>query len=977
MADRYWVGGAGTWSSTNTANWSTSSGGASGASVPTSADNVFFDSASNATAYTVTLASNFVGTASYSSITSMTSTVTVATVTSGALAVGNLIYIGSIIFRITSFGTGTGGVGTYNCSCLRGANGTGQATTAAHSPAPICADISFSGPTAGSLGWVVTNSGIEITGSLTVAASGVTMSPTLYMSGSSTHTITTNSVNISALYLVGTGTFTLGTAFTTNGTLYFSLGTFSTNNFNLTCSVFDQSSSGTRTINLGSSTVNITGSSYPTGSQSVANGWANVTFNAGTSQVNFSGNLAFYINFGNKTWYNVSMTATTISQNAIGITLGYTVSDNPTFNNFSIAGQTQAGLANIFLNANLTINGTFTIGAATSAVTRLMVLGKTLGTVKTITAAAFAAGATDVDWRDITIAGAAGTISGTRFGNCGGCTNITFDAAKTVYWNLSGAQNWSATGWATASGGSPSLNNFPLAQDAAVFDNTGSVTGTITINSNWNIGTLDTSTRTNAMTLASGSTSPAFYGNFTYGSGVTPTGTGTFTFANRSTKTLDSGGKTFTQSVTINAPGGGIQIVTNSLTLGSTLTTTLTAGTLDLNSLTLSTGIFDGSNTNTRTLAFGTGQINITGTNTTVLTLFSATGLTVTGTPVVNATDSGSVGTRVMQFNGVTSNFISLNVTAGTDSFTITGPLNNLNFTGFSGTWNNNGFSLYGNLTLSSGMTLVAGALTLTFAATSGTKTITTAGKTLDFPITFNGAGGTWQLIDALTMGSTRTLTLTNGTLNLNGQTLTVGTAFSTASGTKNLTFNGGTLVCPTASTTAFNNFVPSGFTTTAGTGTGYIQMTGATAKTFVGNGTTFNCVLQQAGAGALTITGSNSFLDLQATVAGQPSSILFTAATTTTFTNFTLSGTAGNLVTIGSVTAASHTLSKASGTVSVSYLSISRSTATGGAAWYAGTSSTNGGNNTGWIFTAPPSPGGQTVIIGPGVVLGAGVSIT
>lgn len=41
MADRYWVGGAGDWF--NTSSWSTSSGGFSGASVPTSADNVFFD----------------------------------------------------------------------------------------------------------------------------------------------------------------------------------------------------------------------------------------------------------------------------------------------------------------------------------------------------------------------------------------------------------------------------------------------------------------------------------------------------------------------------------------------------------------------------------------------------------------------------------------------------------------------------------------------------------------------------------------------------------------------------------------------------------------------------------------------------------------------------------------------------------------------------------------------------------------------
>jgi hypothetical protein len=47
--------------------------------------------------------------------------------------------------------------------------------------------------------------------------------------------------------------------------------------------------------------------------------------------------------------------------------------------------------------------------------------------------------------------------------------------------------------------------------------------------------------------------------------------------------------------------------------------------------------------------------------------------------------------------------------------------------------------------------------------------------------------------------------------------------------------------------------------------------------------------------------------------------------------------------------------LSKASGTVSASYLSIQDSDATGGAAWYAGTTSTNVSNNLGWIFTAPP----------------------
>lgn len=47
-ADRYWVGGGGTWDSSSTANWSTSSGGSSGASAPTSSDNVFIDANSGA-----------------------------------------------------------------------------------------------------------------------------------------------------------------------------------------------------------------------------------------------------------------------------------------------------------------------------------------------------------------------------------------------------------------------------------------------------------------------------------------------------------------------------------------------------------------------------------------------------------------------------------------------------------------------------------------------------------------------------------------------------------------------------------------------------------------------------------------------------------------------------------------------------------------------------------------------------------------
>jgi len=268
-----------------------------------------------------------------------------------------------------------------------------------------------------------------------------------------------------------------------------------------------------------------------------------------------------------------------------------------------------------------------------------------------------------------------------------------------------------------------------------------------------------------------------------------------------------------------------------------------------------------------------------------------------------------------------------------------------------------NNISTYGNWVNGSGITL-SGTAIIAFRGRT-TQQITSSTKTFTQNILITSPNGSVTLQDAFTQSLTAGTTLSNGTLDLNSFTFTVGTDFTTAAstGTKNLTFNGGTLVCPTASITAFNNAQPTGFTTTAGTGTGTISMTGATAKTFVGAGSTFNCTLNQGGAGELNITGSNTFSNITNTYKSTGATFIsFTAGTTSTFTDWNASGESTRLLTIGSVTAASHTLSKSSGTVSADFLSISRSTATGGAGWYAGANSTDGGNNSGWIFTAPPS---------------------
>ena len=452
------------------------------------------------------------------------------------------------------------------------------------------------------------------------------------------------------------------------------------------------------------------------------------------------------------------------------------------------------------------------------------------------------------------------------------------------------------------------------------------------------------------------------YGNLVFSSGMTiPSAAQVVNFKSTSatTRTITTNARTIGINLTFNGAGGTWQFQ-DAVTVDPLRTVTVTTGTLDLNNKSLVTGFFIIGGTATRGLLFGTsGTITCNGAGGLLFQQGLSTGLTQTGNPVIYISNSGSVATTVTASPLTENQSPSFYFTTGSYAlsfFTTSGSAKNVDFTGFSGTWGaTSTATIYGNLTLSTGMTLTTSDSLMTFGATSGTQTITSNAKTMDFPLTFNGVGGTFQLQDALLMGTSRTLIHTNGTIDLNGKTLTVGTAYTTATGTKNLTFNGGTLVCPNAAVTAFNNAVPTGFTTTAGTGTGKISMTAATAKTFVGGGSTFNCTLSNDGAGALTISGANTFTNIANGV--QPTSFVFPIATTQTVTNWNVSGTAGNLVTITSGTAGMPALlSKASGIVSSNYLSLKDSTATGGAAWYAGANSTNVSGNLGWIFSSAPA---------------------
>jgi hypothetical protein len=367
----------------------------------------------------------------------------------------------------------------------------------------------------------------------------------------------------------------------------------------------------------------------------------------------------------------------------------------------------------------------------------------------------------------------------------------------------------------------------------------------------------------------------------------------------------------------------------------------------------------------TGTLAFGSNNIEVAGTGT-VYT--GATTFSVTGTPLILSTNESDVRTfnttAVTEANAISFDIGQNDFGGQNITFAASARVKNLNFNAgtypFDFTWRPGaGLIIYGDLTMNLDMGVSAfgagGSPTITFAKTGGIQNITSSNAYTGFDVTFSGTA-TYKLQNNFTVSAyiTRTVTLSSGTLDLNGYTLNTSGGFVIGAGTKNITFNGGALFC----FGTFNNANPTGFTTTAGTGTGYIYISYLTDVDFIGGGSTYNCTLFNAFDGDIQITGSNTFDN----IVNDPQFlgfVYFEAGSTNTFNNFNFLGSAGLLVTIGSITPGStFTLSKSSGTVSTDYLSISDSVATGGAGWYAGANSTDGGNNSGWMFTAPPSGG-------------------
>lgn len=346
MAARFWTGGTGIWDASNTGNWSTSSGGAPGASVPVSGDTVTFDGNSSGgvctvnTNFTITSLTMgaYTGTIDFSAhnnsptmqtfsgtgtatrtlnmgsgtwtITGTGAVFTMSTVTNLTFSAGT----STLAFTDTSSSSRTVALAVSTVfNVINVTGGTGAFTQAG----VACKDFNFTG-FSGSL----SNNDISLTGSLTLG-SGMTVASgatTITFNGSvGTQTITTNGVSIGRNITVNTtgSTVSLADNLTIDPARTFTItaGTFTANNKNLSVGAFASSNSNTRSITMGSGTWTLTAGNTTAWNTATTTG---LTFNAGTSTIKITdtttgGTVAFAgggLTFNNLWWSRGTQTAT-------------------------------------------------------------------------------------------------------------------------------------------------------------------------------------------------------------------------------------------------------------------------------------------------------------------------------------------------------------------------------------------------------------------------------------------------------------------------------------------------------------------------------------------------------------------------------------------------------------------------------------------------------------------------------------------
>jgi len=604
-ADRYWVGGTGTWGSTQTTKWSAASGiSFTGSRTGTALTTV----GSPALVVGMTLFNNS-GTAS-------------GTITSGS---GNS-WVTSASGTLSSQNMSAATIGasvpdsTDNVFFDANSNlGTNIFTITMATSPRVCNNLTISGLD-GTMTLAGTGIGLTVYGSLSFPATNLTRTYTgltTFAATTTGKTITPNGKTFpNGVTFDGIGGgWTLGSALDCGtSTITLNNGTFDTGGYNVTAGALVANNGGGPTLNLNSSTVTLSNATNPF---DLSNG-PKPTLNAGTSTITLSNATTNSFAYS-YTYYNFNLNSgvfqyTSIPSGSVFNNLSTNASSLLYFSFFTVtintltANRSNVGIGIYTFYGNATIN-TLNVNGDLSNYggSRIMFASNASGTQRSIAVTSIST-LSSVDFRDIAITGV--SASGTRLGNCGGNSGITFDAPKTVYYAATGSASWGdVNSWAASSGGTPDVTQFPLAQDTAVFPAaTYPASGsTTTINANYNIGTIDMSARTsNTMALAMGSTQPTIYGNWTNGTGTTLSGVSTsITFAGRQTQTITTAEKSFPNIIYIYNINNTTNIVGNLTVTGNIY---LANSTLNLNGYTAECSEFNSSGS-TSNLTFNGGTL--------------------------------------------------------------------------------------------------------------------------------------------------------------------------------------------------------------------------------------------------------------------------------------------------------------------------------------------------------------------------------
>ncbi len=216
---------------------------------------------------------------------------------------------------------------------------------------------------------------------------------------------------------------------------------------------------------------------------------------------------------------------------------------------------------------------------------------------------------------------------------------------------------------------------------------------------------------------------------------------------------------------------------------------------------------------------------------------------------------------------------------------------------------------------------VITSADTVTFDASSPAAAVVITSAAISCSTLTLDTGFTGSLTLSNPLTASGAVTLTQGTLNTNGQACTMASLGASNSNVRTLSLGTSTITL-TSSGTVFTVATGTNLTLNATASTIVMTDTSASNKTFGGGGKPYNTLsITTGGSGTITINGSNTFNNL-ITTGGSTKTIRFAAGKS-------------------------------------DYLSLQDSAAAGGAVYYAGSHSTSVSGNSGWTFADAPESNG------------------